>query len=226
MNFSDTELSILDNFAKINASQIIKPTGFGAKELSNSIIGTYTFENEYDFEPFGIYEVPMFLRAIDTFNNPEIEIKSDRVIIKEGSAKVKFFTTPLDLIKNAEVPDIAPKFDLLKCELDFDLPADKLATIFKTATVFKAKYLYLESDGDAVRLTVSTGAPSDSGNSFDVSVRDNIRSNKLGDTILKVPLSELRISPGDYSIKASTKKISKWTCFNDVVYYVGCMINS
>lgn len=226
MNFTETELHILSNFAKINPSQIIKPSGLGAKELSNSIIGTYEFENEYDFEPFGIYEVPMFLQAINTFDNPEMEIKGDRIVIKEGNSKVQFFTTPLDLIKNSEVPDIAPKFDKLDCELDFDLSSDKLATIFKTASVFKAKYLYLESDGDDVRLTVSTDAPGTSGNSFDIAVRDNIRSNNLGGTILKIPLSELRIISGDYSIKASTKKISKWTCFNDVVYYVGCMINA
>jgi len=226
MNFTETELHILSNFAKINPSQIIKPNGFGAKELSNSIIGTYEFENAYDFEPFGIYEVPMFLQAINTFDKPEIEIKNDRIIVKEGNSKVQFFTTPLDLIKNSEVPNIAPKFNKLDCEIDFDLSADKLATIFKTAAVFKAKYLYIESDDDSIRLTVSTDAPGTSGNSFDIAIRDNIRANALDDTILKIPLSELRIIAGDYSIKASTKKITKWTCFNDVVYYVGCMINS
>jgi len=225
MNFSETELSILSNFAKINPSQIIKPTGFGAKEPSASIVGVYDFEEEYDFEPFGIYEVPMFLQALEAFDKPKIEVKADRVIIKEGSSKIQFFTTPLDLIKNSEVPNIAPKFDKLDCELDFDLPADKLATIFKTAAVFKAKYLFLESDKKGVRLTVSSDTPGSSANSFEIMIRDNVRNNELDGTVLKIPFSELRIIPGDYTIKASAKKISKWTCFNDVIYYVGCMID-
>jgi len=225
MNFSETELTILSNFAKINPSQIIKPTGFGAKEPSASIVGVYDFEESYDFEPFGIYEVPMFLQALEAFDKPKIDVKPDRVVIKEGSSKIQFFTTPLDLIKNSEVPNIAPKFDKLDCELDFDLPADKLATIFKTASVFKAKYLFLESDSKGVRLTVSSDTPGSSANSFEIMIRDNVRSNELAKTVLKIPFAELRIIPGDYSIKASAKKISKWACFNDVTYYVGCMID-
>ena len=225
MNFSETELTILSNFAKINPSQIINPTGFGAKEPSASIIGTYEFEEAYDFEPFGIYEVPMFLQALETFSKPKIDIKADKVIIKEGSSKIQFYTTPLDLIKNSEVPNVAPKFDKLECELDFDLPADKLASIMKTAGVFKAKYLFLESDKKNIRLTVSSDTPGSSANSFEISIRENIRANDLGDTVLKIPFSELRIIQGDYTIKASAKKISKWTCFNDVTYYVGCMID-
>jgi len=225
VNFTDTELSILRNFSKINQSQIITPTGFGAREASNSIIGTFNFENAYDFEPFGIYEVPMFLQAMDTFDKPDIEVLADRVVIKEGSSKVQFFTTPLDLLKNSDIPPIAPKFDKLDCELDFDLSADKLATIFKTASVFKAKYLFIESDDEVVRLTVSSDSPGTSANSFEIAVRDSIRVNNLNGQILKFPLAELRIIPGDYSIKASVKKISRWSCFNDVDYYVGCMID-
>ncbi len=225
MNFSETELTILSNFAKINPSQIINPTGFGAKEPAASIIGTYDFEEVYDFEPFGIYEVPMFLQALEAFNKPKMEVKADRVIIKEGGSKIQFFTTPLDLIKNSEVPNLAPKFDKLACELDFDLPADKLATIIKTSAVFKARYLFLESSEDGVRLTVSSDTPGSSANSFDIVIRDNVRTNELGSTVLKIPFSELRIIQGDYSIKASSKKISKWSCFNDVTYYVGCMID-
>jgi len=225
MNFSETELSILSNFAKINPSQIIKPTGFGAKEPSASIVGTYDFEEEYDFEPFGIYEVPMFLQALEAFNKPKIEVLGDKVIIKEGRSKIQFFTTPIDLIKNSEVPNIAPKFDKLDCELDFDLPADKLATIIKTANVFKARYLFLETSDDGVLLTVSSDTPGSSANSYEILIRDNVRNNELDKTILKIPFSELRIIQGDYSIKASSKKISKWSCFNDVTYYVGCMID-
>lgn len=225
MNFTESELQILRNFSRINPSMIIKPTGLGAREPSNSIVGIYNFEETYDFEPFGIYEIPMFLQAIDTFDKPQLEVKKDRIVISEGSSKIQFFTTPIDLLKNAVIPEIDSKFDAVQPELDFDLSADKLATIQKTASVFKAKYLFLESDGDSVRLTVSSDSPGSSANSFDIVIRDNIRINDLGDTVLKIPLSELRIVAGDYCVKATTKKISKWECFNGVKYFVGVMVD-
>lgn len=226
MNFSDTEITVLQNFAKINPSQIIKPDGLGAKELSNLIVGTYKFENEYDFEPFGIYDVNMFLQAISTFDKPNIDVKADRLVITEGNGKVTYFTTPLDLIKTAVVPDLNPKFNKITCEIDFDLSADKLATINKTEAVFKAGYLFIESESeDAVRLTVSSEEPGSSANSFDLVVRENVRmSNLPKGEFLKIPLTELRIIPGDYTVLASTKKITKWSSFLGVEYFVGCMI--
>jgi len=225
MNFSESELAILRNFAKINPTQIIKPDHFGAKDPSNSIIGHYKFETAYDFEPFGLYEVPMFLQALETFDHPDIEVLNDRLVISEGNSKITYFTSPLDLIKSSEAPDLSKKFSKLDCELDFDLSADKLATIHKTASIFKAQYLFLESDDDAIRLTVSSDSPGTSANSFDVVIRDNIRANNLDDVILKIPFTEMRVLPGDYTVQASAKKISKWSCFNNVDYYIGCAID-
>jgi hypothetical protein len=221
-SFSETELNILSNFAKINPAQIMKPEGFGALEPSNSIVAVYNFENKYDFEPFGIFEVPMFLQAMNSFDNPKIDIKPDHLVIYEGDSKIQFFTTPVDLLKKSAVPDVEPKFQKLDLELDFDLSADKLNSVIKTAQVLKAKYLYLESDGDSIRLTVSADKLESSSNCFTVNVRENIRSNSLGDTVLKIPLSELRVIPGDYTVQCSTKKITKWTSFTGVVYYIGC----
>lgn len=222
--FTNTQLQILRNFAKINPSQIISPTKFGAIEPSNSIVGVYEFDEPFDFDEFGIYDVPVFLQSIDAFDSPELEIKKDRVIISEGSARIQFFTTPIDLLKKSIVPDIETKFTQIDCEIDFDLSADKLATIQKTAQILKAKYLFIESDDDVIRLTVTPDTLESSSNCFEVVIRDNIRSNELGDEKLKLPLSELRVLPGDYTIKGSTKKITKWSCFNGVVYYVGCKV--
>lgn len=229
MKFNETELSVLRNFSKINPSQIINPTGFCAKKVSNSIVGFYNFEEPYDFETFGIYEITTFLQVLDTFNSPDVTIEADRVLIKEGSSKAQYFTTPLDLLKQSEVPaDLPKKFAKLDCEIDFDLSADKLATIMKTASVFRAKYLFIESDADndLVKLTVSSDSPGTSANSFDISIRENVRKNELAGQIIKFPLSELTIIPGDYKIEISSKKISRWSCFNGVDYFVGCMIEN
>lgn len=221
--FTDSDLAVLRNFARINPTQIVKPTGLAAREPSNSIAGTYAFENPQKFNEFAIYKMPDFLSAVEAFSTPELEVKNDHILITEGDSKIRYYTTPMDMVREgAEVPDLKSKFGKIESVLKFNLPADKLATIFKTASVLKGKFLFVEADGDAVRLTVSADKLESSANSFQVTIRDGIEINDLGDTVLSIPLGELRILPGDYEVSFATEhKVSHWAQFAGIDYFVG-----
>jgi len=223
--FTDFETQVLKNFARINPCQVVKPAGLAAKEPLNTIAGVHNFDEEKDFEEFGIYQMGEFLAALDALESPEIEHFPAKklIVMTSGESKIRFTTTPLDMIREAcEVQDLGPKWNKLPIDLAFNLPADKLATIFKTASVLKAKFLYFEQDGDAIRMTVCPDKLESSANSFQVTIRDGIETLDMGDTVFRIPLAEIRIIPGDFNIEFSMAgKVSNWKSINGIDYYIG-----
>lgn len=219
MTFTETEISILKNFARINPAMIIHSDRLEVLSPTKSIVGKYEFENPYDFESYGIYEVPKFLQAVETFDNVSIEVGKKFLTLKEGNAKIKYWTTDQSILP--QVPDVEPNFTKVDKQLDFDLPADKLAALFKAAQVLRGEFVFFQSDENGIRLTIANDIDA-SEHSFDVLIRDNVRSNELGDSVLRIKVSELKVVAGDYKIAMSDKGISKWECFNGVTYYIGC----
>ena len=70
MKISDNTISILRNFSDINANILFKP----GKKLSTvstmkNIMAEADVEDEFETE-FGVYDLPEFLRALDSFTKP------------------------------------------------------------------------------------------------------------------------------------------------------------
>ena len=70
MKISDNTISILRNFSDINANILFKP----GKQLSTvstmkNIMAEANVTDEFETE-FGVYDLPEFLRALDSFTQP------------------------------------------------------------------------------------------------------------------------------------------------------------
>lgn len=218
MKFTEIELTILKNFSSINPSMIIYPDQFKVINPAKSVIGNYQFENPYDFEPFGIYEMNKFLMVLSSFKTPNIEfIDSKYLQITEGNQKLKFFTSPIEIF--SQVPSVEEKFQKVEIGLDFDISSDKINILTKIASNFGTENLWFESDKEnkCIRLTVGDDLVSTS--SFEVKIDSNIRKNNLKIPV-KISLNEAKFLNMDYSVMIS-EKITKWKSFNNVVYYVG-----
>ena len=220
-SFSDVEVAVLKNFAAVNPSMVISPTGLSVINTAKSVVGFYDFNKPYSFEEFGVYEVPEFLSVLGALDNPVVEVNEKYLIVKSGDQKTRYFTTAKDLLP--KVPSVAAKFDKVECELDFTLTADKLAALFKMAPIIKADWLFLESDGKKIRLTVGKELNTSS-NTFDVTITSDIKANDLKSPI-KVPLSDLKVLPGGYDVKISSAGISRWSSDVGPVYYIGVKAN-
>jgi len=82
MKISDSTISILRNFSDINANILFKP----GKKLSTvstmkNIMAEANVEEEFETE-FGVYDLPEFLRALDSFTQPVLNFN--------GSANLKY----------------------------------------------------------------------------------------------------------------------------------------
>jgi hypothetical protein len=219
MNFTETQMSVLKNFAGINASMIINPDGLEVINNSKSVIAKYKFDKAYDFAKFGIYEVPELLSVIASLTKPDITIEEKFLLISDGTSKYKYFTTALDLLP--KVPDMA-KADAVEFDLEFDISAEKLNMLFKAAATIKADFIFFETDKKKIRMTVANALDA-STSSFDITLETGIKTNKLTKAV-KVPVAELKLFAGDYKVKLSGK-ISKWSnTIGNLDYYVGTSV--
>lgn len=218
--FTDHEIKVFQNFSNINPSIVIEPDKVQVISIAKSVVGVYPFENPYNFEKFGIYEMSDFLSVLSVLDKPEFEVLDKYLLIKgSNNDKVKYFTTAIDLMP--KVPNVEEKFSKIDCELDFDLPIEKLTYINKMASIFKSKFIFFETVNKKIKITVGDELES-SYNNYEIDIEDNIRSNKL-DVPVKICMSDFKIMSGDYSVKIS-KKISKWSNLNGVTYYIFCSV--
>lgn len=219
-SFDEKTIKILTNFATINPSMIIQPDKLAVINASESCVGFYEFPKSFDFEEFGLYEVPEFLSAISVFDKaPQIDVKDKYLQITGEKDKLKYFTTAKNLL--TEVPDVEDEFKKVQSGLEFTLPADKLAVINKFASILKAKFIFFETEKKKIRVTVGTELES-SNNSYELFIEDDIKTNKL-DKPVKISFEDFKILPGEYKI-ALAPEISKWSNLNGAVYYLACSI--
>lgn len=218
-SFNDKTLKVLANFASINPSLIVYGDKLAVINNSKSVIGEYKFDEPFDFESFGLYECGEFLQAYQAFDKPSFTVDDKYVLISGAVDKLKYYTTAQELIP--KVPNVSDKFEKVDCDLVFSLSADKLALLNKMAGIIKSKFIFFETDGDAIRLTVGDELES-SANTYNIAISDGIQTNKL-DQPVKIALSDFKILPGDYEIKISSK-ISKFSSTFGVEYYIGTSV--
>jgi hypothetical protein len=149
---------------------------------------------------------------------PTIEVHDKYInIVGTNNDKVKYYTTASELLP--KVPDFESKIKTVDWALKFQLTADKLAVIFKMVSTMKSKskYLFFETDGKAIRLTIGNELES-SGNNYDIVITDGITANKAT-KVIKIPLVDFKILEGEYEVRVD-ERITVWTNLSGVEYYI------
>lgn len=212
----DKIIKIMANFASINPSMLIEPDKLAVMNNAKTVITRYMFDTPFTFEPFGFYDTSDALGIINAMHKPDIEVNDKFInIVGANDDKVKYFTTAPDLVP--KVPNVETGFLKLKCEQHFSLPADKLSIILKMSSILKSKFIFFETEGNKIRITVGDELES-SGNNYDILVQDDIKINQ-SDAVIKIPLIDFKILPGEYNIQI-TKRTTKWENLNGVTYYI------
>jgi hypothetical protein len=218
VNFTPNEktLKILANFATINPSMLIEPHSLAVVNNAKSVIARYPFDTPYVFDTFGLYDTPDAINVIKAIQKAEIEVCDKYInIIGSNADKVKYYTTPVDLCPT--VPDLTAKIAKTTFNLHFSLPADKFDTIMKMAGVLKSKYLFFETDGKAIRITVGDELES-SGNNYDITIDSGITANDLA-VPAKIAILDWKVLPGEYEVRVC-RGITSWENLNGVTYFI------
>jgi len=214
MKLSKETVGLIKNFAGINSNLLLKSgnklaTISAQKNVMADATVTETFPD------FGIYDLNEFLGAMSIFEDPELEFSEKYVTIKQGNISIKYFAAEASVLT---APQKAITFP--DAEIEFNLTANMLEMIRKTAGVLRASDLTIVGDGSKITAVVGDKKNA-TGNTFQETLGTTDKQFKV---YLKV--DNLKMIPGDYTVSISSKKISRFKGAGDLVYYVAVEADS
>lgn len=215
MKLSKTTLASLKNFSSINSNLLItEGSALKTRSIQNTIFATVSIPDVFPVE-FGIYDLNEFLAVLSLFNDPELEFIDDGKSVKiyEGANSIKYFAADKSVLsypsKNINFPE---------AEVSFEVTADTLALINKTASVLRVPDISFVGADGKLSLIVSD-KKIDTSNVFNVVVGETEFTFKIN---IKVEM--LKFVQTDYKVEVSSKKIAKFTTTekdSDLTYCIG-----
>jgi hypothetical protein len=213
---SKKTLDVLKNFSTINSSIVFRK-GSTVRTISNAenILAKFTGEEIFPSD-FAIYDLSQFLSGISLFNDPQLEFTStDFVSIRGGRQSAKYyFSDPEITLKSAPEKNV----NFPGADLQFNLTGEELIQLQKASAVYSLPDLTFQSEEglDTIKL-ILRDKENDTSNTYDLTVA----GTTTGTYSLDVKIDNIRVLPGDYSIKVSKALISEWTSENyDLTYYI------
>ena len=213
---SKKTLDVLKNFSTINSSIVFRK-GSTVRTISNAenILAKFTGDEIFPVD-FAIYDLSQFLSGISLFNDPQLEFTSgDFVSIRGGRQSAKYyFSDPEITLKSAPEKNV----NFPGADLQLNLTGDDLIALQKASAVYGLPDLTFQSEEglDTIKL-ILRDKENDTSNTYDLTVAGTC----TGTYSLDVKIDNIRVLPGDYSIKVSKALISEWTNTNvDLTYYV------
>ena len=213
---SKKTLDVLKNFSTINSSIVFRK-GSTVRTISNAenILAKFTGEEVFPAD-FAIYDLSQFLSGISLFNDPQLEFTSnDFVSIRGGRTSAKYyFSDPEITLKSAPEKNV----NFPGADLQFNLSGDDLIALQKASAVYGLPDLTFQSEEglDTIKL-ILRDKENDTSNTYDLTVA----GSSTGTYSLDVKIENIRLLPGDYTVKVSKHLISEWTNTNvDLTYYI------
>ena len=213
---SKKTLDVLKNFSTINSSIVFRQ-GSTVRTISNAenILAKFTGEEVFPSD-FAIYDLSQFLGGISLFNDPQLEFTSnDFVSIRGGRTSAKYyFSDPEITLKSA--PERNVQFP--GADIQFNLTADDLLALRKASAVYGLPDLTFQSEEglDTIKI-ILRDKENDTSNTYDITVA----GCTSGTFSLDLKIDNIRVLPGDYSVKVSKSLISEWQHSTiDLTYYV------
>ena len=213
---SKKTLDVLKNFSTINSSIVFRK-GSTVRTISNAenILAKFTGEEVFPND-FAIYDLSQFLSGISLFSNPQLEFDNENfVTIRGGRQSARYyFSDPEITLKSA--PEKNVKFP--GADLQFNLTGEDLIALQKASAVYSLPDLTFQSEegSNEIKL-ILRDKENDTSNTYDITVA----GCTTGTYSLDVKIENIRVLPGDYSVKVSKHLISEWTNQNvDLTYYV------
>ena len=213
---SKKTLDVLKNFSTINSSIVFRK-GSTVRTISNAenILAKFSGEEVFPTD-FAIYDLSQFLSGISLFNDPQLEFtSSDFVSIRGGRTSAKYyFSDPEITLKSAPEKNV----NFPGADLQFSLTGDDLIALQKASAVYSLPDLTFQSEEglDTIKL-ILRDKENDTSNTYDLTVA----GCSTGTYSLDVKIENIRVLPGDYSVKVSKHLISEWSNVNvDLTYYV------
>jgi len=220
MKLSNETVTVLKNFSTINQNLVIK-TGKNISTMSamKNIVAKATVTEDFS-QAFAIYDLNEFLASLSLFENPDLDFKEDFVVMTETGSKGKslkyWYSDP------SVVTTPTKEITMPSSEVTFTFSSDLLSDVTKAAAVIGAPDMVLEGMDVGTATLKVTDKKNDTANNYAVGVDTNHEdSDKNVPYKFWFKVENLRLLPGSYDVKVSSKKISYFKNTNvDVEYFI------
>ena len=212
MKLSEKTITVLQNFASINKSILVKK---GSTLRTISVMKNILAEakvTEVFPRDFAIYDLNQFLNGLKLYKDPELDFTNDSyVLIKEGNRKIKYFYADPSVIISPPEKNIAlPSEDVC-----FQLEHSVLDKLIKASGVFQLFDLSAIGEDGSIRLVVRD-KKNDTSNEYSAVVGETDV-----DFTFNFKVENIKIVPGAYDVVISSKQLSRFTNQNhDIEYFI------
>lgn len=212
MKLSEKTITVLQNFASINQSILVKQ-GSTLRTISvmKNILAEAQVSEVFPRE-FAIYDLNQFLNGLKLYKDPELDFTNDSyVLIKEGNRKIKYFyADPSVIISPPEKTIALPSEDVC-----FQLEHSVLDKLIKASGVFQLFDLSAIGEDGSIRLVVRD-KKNDTSNEYSAVVGETDV-----DFTFNFKVENIKIVPGAYDVVISSKQLSRFTNQNhDIEYFI------
>jgi len=215
---SKKTLDVLKNFSTINSSIVFRK-GSTVRTISNAenILAKFTGEEVFPND-FAIYDLSQFLSGISLFSNPQLEFDNESFVnIRGGRQSARYyFSDPEITLKSAPEKNV----NFPGADLQFNLTGDDLIALQKASAVYSLPDLTFQSEEGSKEIKlILRDKENDTSNTYDLTVP----GYATGTYSLDIKIDNIRVLPGDYTVKVSKHLISEWTNLHqnvDLTYYI------
>lgn len=211
MKLSLKTFQILKSFSSINQS-IYFTRGNKIRTISpmKTIIAEAEVQEMFPRD-FGIYDLNQFLGVLSLFEEPDLEFDTHSLTVSnEDHAKSNYFYADKSMI--IVPPDGDP--DLKETPIQFTISDKVVKGIQQAANVLQLPEIVVKGDGEEITIR-AMNTKNVTTNSFFYKVG---HTDKVFDMIFKV--ENLKLMPGSYDVKISSRGISKFTGTDGCLNYI------
>ena len=200
MKISEARMGVLRNFSDINNNILFRPgKSISTMSTMKNIMAKADVSEEFEQE-FGIYDLPEFLRAIDSINKPVLKFNgSSNLQIKDESSSLSAryaFADKSTLVvptKEIQMPDKTVTFTLKNSDYD---------SVKKLYTNLSLPDIAFKGENGKIKLVALDKKNSNS----------NVSSIDVGTTDIEftayIKAENMKIIPGEYDVALSKAKIA------------------
>lgn len=213
MKFSKETIAVLKNYSSINPNIMLKGSVLTTISPQRNVVASVSVEEKFPVD-FGVYDLSQFLGVLSLFSDPDVTFTDKVATFKEGKNSIKYYAADAAVLKLP--PDKQIKFP--NAEVSITITSTQLGQVIKTAGVLGAPDFSIVGDGETISLVVGD-LKVDTGNQFSIELEPTDMTDMPFSANFKV--ENLKMIVQDYSVKISSKGLSKWTAESgDMTLYV------
>ncbi len=212
---SKSTMMVLKNFSTINGSIVIRE-GSTIKTINvgENLVAEYECEESFP-QTFAIYDLNQFLAGVSLFDRPSLLFGNGEYLTIQGNGRNAkyYFSDPEITLKTA--PD--RKVNFPGADIEFTIKEKDLESLRKASDVYSIPDLVFKSDDQGIITLNLCDRENETSNVY----TQEVKGETTGQYELSMKMENIRLLPGDYEVKISSKLITQWKNTNlNLTYWI------